>query len=226
MDSLKCEKCNQRDATHHEATRSEDGKSWVDVHLCDRCLGEVASLLPNPAALIQTFLESESAAAGAPDPAACPDCGITYPEFRARGRLGCPRDYEFFAAELGPLMASIHQGGTQHRGRAPSRRRAETPAMEPVAPPPPPVPPTPEDPATALRRSLDEAVAEERYEDAAALRDRLEALASGAPSGQPGSEAPPTDPPKARKRAPRKRKPRPAPENPPPDAPGTDEAAP
>jgi protein-arginine kinase activator protein McsA len=49
---------------------------------------------------------------------ACPDCGMTLAEFRSKGRLGCPRDYEIFREHLDPLIERIHNA-KHHLGRGP-----------------------------------------------------------------------------------------------------------
>jgi protein arginine kinase activator len=90
----------------------------------------------------------------------CPKCGITLAEFRKRGRLGCPHDYEAFAEELGSLLEKIH-GSREHRGRGPSRSKKRMTHRQKVE---------------ALRRELDEAIRAEQYETAASLRDRLKQL--------------------------------------------------
>ena len=60
-------------------------------------------------------------------------------------------------------MTRLH-GHTQHRGRHPAR------------------PAGPEKPAAqSLQQQLDQAVAEQRFEDAAALRDRLRGTREGSP---------------------------------------------
>src|SRR5262245_8506283 len=51
----------------------------------------------------------------------CPACGIKYMEFRAAGRLGCPKDYEVFRLGLEPLLQKIHRAG-RHVGKVPRRR--------------------------------------------------------------------------------------------------------
>jgi protein arginine kinase activator len=90
----------------------------------------------------------------------CPRCGITLADFRKRGRLGCPHDYEAFGDELGSLLEKIH-GSRQHRGRGPARVKKRQTHRQKVE---------------ALRRELDEAIRAEQYETAASLRDRLKRL--------------------------------------------------
>jgi protein arginine kinase activator len=90
----------------------------------------------------------------------CPKCGITLAEFRKRGRLGCPHDYEAFGEELGLLLEKIH-GSREHRGRGPARSKKRMTQRQKIE---------------SLRRELDEAIRAEQYETAAALRDRLKQL--------------------------------------------------
>lgn len=92
---------------------------------------------------------------------ACPACKLTAAEFRLRGRLGCPRCYEAFRAALLPLLDRVHDA-TCHRGRRPAVLGA---------PPPPPSPP--ERDLGEIKNRLERAISEERYEDAAKLRDEL-----------------------------------------------------
>jgi protein arginine kinase activator len=91
------------------------------------------------------------------DQQACPVCGITFYQFRSRGRLGCPHDYVCFEEQLQPLILNIH-GETEHVGKTPKRcpggsqRRTEL---------------------IRLRREMKEAVAAEQYERASELRDEI-----------------------------------------------------
>ncbi len=98
---------------------------------------------------------------------ACPDCGMTLSEFKARGRFGCPRDYEIFAEHLDPLFERIHDvQPARHEGRLP-----ESPSGEPelVAQ---------ARRLSSLKTRLDAALAEENYEEAARLRDQINELGS------------------------------------------------
>ena len=91
----------------------------------------------------------------ATDPTAlsCPECGLKYAQFRAEGRLGCARDYDEFAGPLLALLERVHRA-TDHCGKVPVRRRSTMGLSK-------------------LKAELDAAIAAERYEDAAVLRDRL-----------------------------------------------------
>lgn len=90
----------------------------------------------------------------------CPNCGITYREFRERGRFGCPYDYEAFRERLVPLLTNIHNA-TQHTGKVP--RRAPMTSENQLK-------------LIQLRRELSVAIDQEDYEEAARLRDEIRTL--------------------------------------------------
>jgi len=173
-----CQKCGKREATRHESVRTPEG-TWSEVHLCDQCAEKSEVTMLTPASLVQALIEgaaqlSAPRTAGAARP--CPKCGITYAEFRARGRLGCPHDYEAFLPDLLPLLERIHHGGAQHVGKSPAstdgRSDSERELIE-------------------LRRSLTESIQREQYEEAARIRDRIRSLEEGgkaAPQAPPGKE--------------------------------------
>lgn len=94
------------------------------------------------------------------DQRTCPHCGITFREFRQKGRLGCPQDYDFFATELEPLLFSIH-GRKEHSGKRPQvGPRAGQQHSE----------------LLRLKREMQVAVEREDYESAARLRDQIRNL--------------------------------------------------
>jgi protein arginine kinase activator len=140
-------------------------------HVCAACaeqLGIAQPKLPpkfSPEMLEDLLggLKASKPAAGRARIEACPGCGMTPTEFRAKGRLGCPRCYEVFRGDLMPLLQRIHESQS-HRGRLPTRSPSLAPSLAPA----------PEDQAlTDLRRRLEDAVRGERYEEAAKLRDDL-----------------------------------------------------
>ncbi len=53
----------------------------------------------------------------------CPHCGMKRSDLVARGRLGCARCYEVFAAQIQPLLGRLHMG-TKHAGKVPRKVRA------------------------------------------------------------------------------------------------------
>ena len=48
----------------------------------------------------------------------CPNCGFEFPVYSQTGRLGCSKCYDVFAAQLLPIIDSIH-GCVKHNGSRP-----------------------------------------------------------------------------------------------------------
>lgn len=157
MSSSVCRVCESRPATVHYTEIKEGAATVLD--LCEECANKQGMTNPIPS-LLSGLLEGAKgllAAASTTSDLKCPDCGIKFDEFKARGRLGCPRDYEVFAKELLPLLEKIH-GAAKHVGRVPRGQGPDT---------------VREDRLLRLRRDLAKAVKAEDYEAAARLRDEI-----------------------------------------------------
>ena len=90
----------------------------------------------------------------------CSTCEMSYEEFRKIGRLGCAHCYAVFAPQLERLLKRIH-GDDRHRGKGPLEAAQSTGAADELE---------------RLREELAQAVAEEAFEEAAQLRDRIRVL--------------------------------------------------
>ena len=165
---MKCQQCDKQ-ATFH-ITELTGGKPQ-ELHLCEDHAREYLSSSatePTPvggmaAMLVQQMAVSQTAEELARlDQESCPVCGITFYEFRSQGRLGCPHDYVCFQAQLEPLIVNIH-GEAEHVGKQPkhsatgSERRTQL---------------------IRMRREMQEAIDEERYERASQLRDEIQRIES------------------------------------------------
>jgi protein arginine kinase activator len=157
--SQKCQRCNERTATVHLTEILEDNEKRVR-NLCEDCAAQEQD---GPVELMGMLSSAFTPAASTSEPSGlqCDSCSLGYMEFRARGRLGCPQCYETFRASLEPLLEKIH-GGTQHVGKAPDESSAVDRSRERRL--------------LELRRDLQTSVREERYEEAANLRDELTRL--------------------------------------------------
>ena len=166
-----CENCNERPATFHLVEIVDDEKR--EVHLCEECAREKKVALPASLSLndILSSLVEAHAEKDVPElnDVSCPNCEMTYAEFKQQGRLGCPRDYTVFKKGLLPFIERI-QGATQHRGKMPQRAADDTGQAAELM---------------RLRRELNAAVASERYEEAARLRDKIREL-----RGEPDNDGP------------------------------------
>jgi len=157
MTSMLCESCGKNPATIHFTEINEDVRR--ELHLCEACASErgLGTTTPDLGALLHSAVERSQA-----EPSLrCPYCGITFDEFRTKGRFGCPRDYEVFEERLTPLLDKIH-GSHRHTGRLPrGRRTVENDRADQLL---------------RLRRELQDAVRREEYETAARVRDRIREL--------------------------------------------------
>ena len=153
-----CQRCNKNEATIH-ITEVSDGEHQ-ESHLCEQCAEENGAVVKTPTTinqLLSSFIMAHSGVAELAE-VSCPECGISFLEFRQNGLLGCANDYEVFSQPLEGLLTRVHGQETHHVGKAPARGGTKQKRnME----------------LLRMRRELAEAVESEEYEKAAQLRDRL-----------------------------------------------------
>lgn len=164
-----CDYCQQRDAVVY-LTQVQDAEV-TRVRLCAQCAAEhdidissgagvdfsaLASMLPRLSEALAEPTEESAAAVSAP-PLACPTCGAAYTECAENGCLGCADCYRAFAEPLAEVIRANQDNADRHVGKVPESARRELQRAE-------------------LEDQLRQAVAEERYEEAADLRDRLRAM--------------------------------------------------
>jgi protein arginine kinase activator len=152
-----CQRCPGKASVH--LTETIDGRRR-ELHLCVPCARKAGVNLPDAPselaldAVVQGLIVAHvGELVGELADLACPDCGMKFMEFRARGRLGCPNDYGVFAKGLLPVLQRAH-GATRHVGKAARRLPAASQRLR-------------------LRTQLRDAIAREDYEQAARFRDQL-----------------------------------------------------
>jgi protein arginine kinase activator len=161
---MKCETCNKQATVH--LTEIKNGKK-IEKHLCEACAAHSEGLTTNKShmpinELLTKFVESHSLGTAKPvESQACPQCGITWAEFRQSGLLGCEHDYATFEKEMTPLLQRAHDDAAHHVGKVPTRRGGSGVPMKRTAD------------ASKLRKELTRAVETEDYEKAAKLRDQI-----------------------------------------------------
>lgn len=154
---MMCQKCGKREATVH-LYNMVNGVA-TEAYLCPQCASEY-SITKNPFSIENMLAGFAGQAQKSQD--RCKSCGMTYQEFRRTGRLGCPQCYHDLYQELSPVISTM-QGGTSHHGRGPGMDAMELkkqPASE----------------LEQLKAQLAQAVKEEKYEQAAVLRDKIQSL--------------------------------------------------
>jgi protein arginine kinase activator len=154
---MKCQSCDNSATVH--LTDIVNGKK-KELHLCKACAEKQQFLSQkelNLPVILQTLIGPQlDALTGELSRLTCPVCGIKYMEFRAEGRLGCPHDYTVFRTGLQPLLLRIHRA-ERHVGKSPARLPAQQAMQSEIE----------------LRRLMRAAVDEERFEEAARLRDLI-----------------------------------------------------
>ncbi|MBQ6991910.1 MAG: UvrB/UvrC motif-containing protein [Clostridia bacterium] len=96
----------------------------------------------------------------------CNSCGMTYEDFLNKGKFGCGNCYENFTKKIEPILKRIH-GDTKHTGRKCKSCNNE---MKEVVKTKKEIK---EDKIINLQAELKKAIQEERYEDAAKIRDEI-----------------------------------------------------
>lgn len=170
-----CDICKKREAVIHIAA-FENGKH-TDVNLCAACAkthGKLAlfqdlNIIDNDFFRKMAYPDYRSQTSEEPR---CISCGLTYSEFNRLGTFGCPDCYEAFKDELAPLLRRIH-GHAKHDGKVPNRGSGVFRTATHIK---------------RLRQHLEKLVQEERYEEAAKIRDEIRALQRQMPDAS-GKEA-------------------------------------
>ncbi len=132
-------------------------------HFCEKCAERegviVQQTVQTTNQILQQFIKHKTESASDADELKCPKCGTTFLEFRKRGQLGCPHDYEAFQSALNPLIERAHQGSLQHTGKVPATAGEIVRRQSVLA---------------RLQRELAGAIESEDYERAAMIRDQIQ----------------------------------------------------
>jgi protein arginine kinase activator len=134
------------------------------VDLCDSCAKEKGvedGMGFSPSDLLLGLGAAEQIKVESPG-AQCPVCGFTQADFKKTGRLGCSACWETFEAGLASLLKAMHKGG-HHLGKVPAKAMHTLVLSGKVR---------------DLSDKLEKAVREEKYEDAAHIRDEMRELES------------------------------------------------
>lgn len=176
-----CQHCNQNEATAHIKKNINGQKE--EMHLCSKCAKELGIMdefkMPSMNDLfgdsfLGNFLGAGVAAmnslAGVDR---CETCGSSFNDIVKGGHIGCSDCYEKFADRLEPSIRKIH-GKSKHIGKfvtydeqpQPIKKQKEKAVNKPNQ-------------IDVLNQQLENAVKEQRFEDAAIIRDKIKDLTEG-----------------------------------------------
>lgn len=176
-----CENCgiNEANVTY---TQIINGVK-KEMILCNKCskelgIGEIDLSMPiNLSNFLGDFFESEEDRILSNferiKQTNCDKCGMTYDEFINTGKFGCANCYDTFKDRINPILKNL-QGSNKHIGRKTkitktqlnkfdiqSEEKKEESKVDKIE---------------MLKENLKQAIQEERYEDAASIRDKIKEL--------------------------------------------------
>lgn len=158
---MKCDKCGQNEASIH-MVNIENGVT-SESYLCGACAAQ-SGMLAGPFSLKDMFTSFMPPQA---KEKTCSQCGTTIADIKKTGFAGCEHCYEELREDLLPMLKALH-GSITHVGTAPEHSGATRDSGNEL---------------NLLRNKLSSAISEERYEEAAQLRDRIRIL-EGAKGGE------------------------------------------
>jgi protein arginine kinase activator len=177
MKDIPCDMCAQAASIFY--TQIINGQVQK-VNLCEECSKKKEGVTdPTGFALAELLLGmAENKSAPSSQPAAsshnlasedmiCETCGFSQADFKKTGRLGCSQCYDLLRNDVYAVLKNIHRGD-RHVGKIPSRHFRELVA----------------DQVNQLQEDLQRAISEERFEEAARLRDEIGRLATTDTAGK------------------------------------------
>lgn len=173
---MKCENCGENEA-NIKYTQIINGikKEW---NLCKQCSEELGisnfnmdfDMPMNLSSFFADFLDEVNPKEFIPNikeigELKCEECGETFEEFANTGKFGCGNCYEVFEDKIDTILKNIHNGN-RHIGRKgiPNKTHIVNAKQEVVKE---------KNQVEKLKIDLKQAIQEERYEDAAKIRDEI-----------------------------------------------------
>lgn len=163
-----CENCKQRLATVHITRIINNQKT--QFNLCEECARNYHQQWSTEFFTSEFSLPKFLANLVSPEAVSfppkfsrayrCEGCGLTYEQFQQLGKFGCGQCYHAFEPQVETLLRRIH-GASSHRGKVPRRTGGELRLRQEIE---------------RLKAELNVLVANEEFERAAEVRDKIKAL--------------------------------------------------
>jgi len=159
-----CDICHKNQATVHLTEIIDEQMS--ELHLCEECARKKSQDMEQQFGLsdllagMADFEKPKGEAVSAVQAVKCPNCSLTFSDFKKIGRLGCGECYNAFRRYIGPLLKRIH-GSIQHTGKSPIKTGRSAKKKNDIQ---------------ELRNRLNSAIETEAFEEAARIRDQIKEL--------------------------------------------------
>lgn len=173
---MQCQHCNQNEATTH-IKKNINGRR-EEMHLCQQCAKELGVMedfrIPSMSdffgdSFLGNFLGAGAAAMNSlAGIERCGVCGSSFSDIVKGGHTGCSECYSKFEDKLEPSINKIH-GKTKHIGKFISYTENKEEIKEE----------TKTNELDFLKEQLKDAIKEQRFEDAAVLRDKIKDMTEG-----------------------------------------------
>ena len=157
-----CEECQERLAMVH-LTQVFNGEK-TESHLCEQCACNKSNLLFNadnqfslPNFLGGMFSSIYKQEEMPEAKVQCPQCGMTIMDIKRVVKLGCNECYRVYHQEMDASLRRIH-GNSKHSGKIPTRGGYKIYIKKQIE---------------VLRNQIQAAIKEEKYEQAAQMRDQV-----------------------------------------------------
>ncbi|HPG29252.1 MAG TPA: UvrB/UvrC motif-containing protein [bacterium] len=180
--NMLCDDCKKNEATFHY--KENINNVFTEIHLCESCAKkknfyDPTSDLFGITQKFEQLFNSDKPAKDQAEPTKkqkpdnkikqsyqqlfkndflkCEFCGLTYAEFRRRGKIGCSECYKYFKDDLTPLLKQIHNA-SRHTGKRPVIKENDEVFYNEIK---------------KFQEELETAVNSEQYEKAIILRDLI-----------------------------------------------------
>lgn len=153
---MKCQSCGKKEATVKYYENINGSKK--ELHLCSDCANKLgithfSDIFSPMFVSIPDYIDDEIVK--------CGKCGYTLDDYTKTGLFGCPECYNTFNENLDELFLKIH-GKNRHVKQ--NKFNEKTKTIKKV------------DQVEELKEKIQELIKEEKYEEAAVIRDKIKKL--------------------------------------------------
>ena len=173
---MTCDICGKKKATVHLTEIVDEQMS--EMQLCEEGARQKSAQMEQQfglADLLAGLSDSSKTLAAKegekPNVLKCARCALPYEDFRKFGRLGCGECYNSFKEHLAGLLRKIH-GSNKYLGKTPSTYKDQPEAASSEGA----LAVLPAETLADLRKQLQSAIADEDFEKAAQVRDKIRNL--------------------------------------------------
>lgn len=183
---MKCSRCEKGEVVFQFTTIDRKTHEPATKHLCLECAAELSPWIAKNAkaatsvdALIEELLKSQLSQEGGasvseqviPEVAACSECGLTFPSYKATLMLGCASCYVAFGDHLAADIRKLQGGADRHTTDGTPGAEGSIDRAAKIA---------------AMRAELQDCIENEDFERATYLRDQIKLAMSGDAAPSPG----------------------------------------